>query len=84
MTHALKTWPEYYREVVNGNKTFELRKDDRDFKSGDTVILQGYDPEVRKYTGEETKFKIGFVYRGSEFGLKKGHCIFSLLPAEYA
>lgn len=85
MTHALKTWPEYYREVVNGNKTFELRKDDREFNVGDTVILQEYNPKAlaKKYTGEEMKFKIGFVYKGTEFGLKKGYCIFALLPHEY-
>jgi len=83
MTHALKTWPAYYEEVVSGNKPFELRKDDREFKSGDVVILQEYDPLRKKYTGEEEKFKIGFIYRGTEFGLKKGYCVFALLPHEY-
>ena len=33
-THDLKTWPEYFAEIANGNKTFELRKNDRDFESG--------------------------------------------------
>ena len=42
MTHHLKILPCYFREVASGNKTFELRKNDRDFKSGDSLILQEY------------------------------------------
>jgi len=38
MTHALKCWPEYYKAIESGEKTFDLRKDDRPFKVGDTVI----------------------------------------------
>jgi|TARA_R110000765_G_C18648794_1_gene575252 hypothetical protein len=26
MTHELKLLPQYYKEVLNGNKTFEFRK----------------------------------------------------------
>ena len=45
MVHQLKTWPEYYKEVVNGNKTFEVRKNDRDFKVGDYLALKEFDPD---------------------------------------
>lgn len=40
--HELKIWPPYYREVVNGVKTFEVRKYDRDFRVGDILILKEY------------------------------------------
>jgi hypothetical protein len=83
MIHSLKTWPEYYREIANGNKTFELRKDDRPYDTGDKLILQEYNPATGKYTGEELKFNVGYVYRGTEFGLKEGYCIMSLTPYEY-
>lgn len=42
--HELKTWPEYWAEVAAGNKTFEIRKNDRNFKVGDHLLLQEYDP----------------------------------------
>ena len=35
MIHALKTLPEYFEAVLENKKTFELRKNDRDFKVGD-------------------------------------------------
>jgi len=81
MTHALKTWTEYYKEIENGDKTFELRKDDRPFAPLDTVIAQEYDYEKQKYTGKETAFTITYILRNAkQFGLKDGFCILGLQP----
>lgn len=80
MTHALKTWPEYFKLIEAGTKTFELRKDDRPFGMGDDIILQEWDPDKKEYTGKEMSFIIGYIYRGTEFGMKKGYCIISLKP----
>lgn len=41
--HNLKILPEYYIAVSDGSKTFEIRKNDRDFHLGDIVMLQEYD-----------------------------------------
>lgn len=38
--HNLKSLSEYFGAVWNGNKTFEIRKNDRNFEEGDFVILQ--------------------------------------------
>ena len=43
MIHELKTLPKYFKAVVKGDKTFEVRKDDRDFQVGDKLILMKYD-----------------------------------------
>lgn len=45
MRHELKIWPQYFCRVEDGSKTFEVRKNDRGFQLGDTVILKEYDPE---------------------------------------
>ena len=42
MTHYLKISPYYINEVIEGNKTFEVRKNDRNFQVGDVIILQEY------------------------------------------
>ena len=35
--HILKIKDEYFKEILRGNKTFELRKNDRDFQVGDLI-----------------------------------------------
>jgi ASC-1-like (ASCH) protein len=39
MVHELKTLPKYFKAVREGRKTFEVRKDDRGFQVGDTLVL---------------------------------------------
>ena len=80
-THDLKTWPEYFAEIATGNKTFELRKNDRNFEPGDVLILQEWNPETKDYTGCKITKKVGCLLQG-EFGLPDDICVMSLLPAK--
>ncbi|MGV8982107.1 DUF3850 domain-containing protein [Clostridium sp.] len=43
MTHELKTLRKYFDAVCDGKKTFEVRKDDRNFQVGDTLTLKRYE-----------------------------------------
>lgn len=45
MEHELKTLPEYFQAVKRGEKTFELRRDDRPYAVGDTLLLREFDPD---------------------------------------
>ena len=49
MLHELKTYPKYFQETIEGNKLFEIRKNDRNFKVGDVLLLKEWDNI--KYTG---------------------------------
>ncbi len=71
---VLKILPEYYKEVLIGNKTFEIRKNDRDFKVGDTIILMQYDGE--KYMDSEIiEAKISYV---TDFMQKDNYVVLGL------
>lgn len=74
-THELKILPEYFNEIMSLNKQFELRKDDRDYKVGDFIILKEYVDGA--YTGRESGcFKISYILRNCpEYGLMEGYCI---------
>ena len=85
MIHELKTWQQYFKAVANGTKTFELRKNDRNFKVGDTLILEEWEPGLintdgvtakkQGYTGRKIEKKITYLLESGEFGLRKGYAI---------
>ena len=72
----LKTLPQYFEEVVKGNKKAELRFNDRDFKVGDIYELEEYDGKT--YTGRSVTVRITHILEGFE-GLAKGWCVFSFI-----
>lgn len=74
--HVLKSWPEQFQEVIEDRRSFELRVDDRDFATGDTVILAEYDRERDVHTGRITTRVIGNVFRGEPF--PRGYVAFDL------
>lgn len=75
--HELKILPEYYDAVRCGDKRFEIRKNDRNFHSGDILRLKEWDGE--KYTGEELDAFVRYVLYGTdEYGLSEGYCIMSI------
>lgn len=76
--HELKTWPEFFHEVFMGHKTFEVRYNDRDFKKGDCVILNEYDPKLEVYTGRKMARGISYILKGGEFGINEGYVVLSL------
>lgn len=79
MTHALKTWPEYFKDIESGKKNFELRKFDRPYQVGDRLLLQEFNSVDNGYTGKELEFRISYLLHNCpEFGLKKGFCILGL------
>ena len=43
-THMLKCWPEYFKQVKAGTKTFGIRENDRDYQVGDVLYLQEFEP----------------------------------------
>lgn len=73
--HELKILPEYYNEVLSKNKLFELRKNDRDYKVGDFLILKEF--ENGNYTGRATaRLMISYILYGpNEYGLMDNYCI---------
>ncbi len=65
MIHDIKAWPEYFAPVMRGEKTAELRLDDRHYKVGDTLRLREWDPTTESYTGRECLRKVTHVLHGA-------------------
>ena len=86
MIHQLKLERAFLKPVFNGEKTFEIRKNDRGFQKGDTVRFKVVDDlglHVRTDL-DEMEFKITYVLSG--WGLEPGFVAFGIkpLPLTYA
>lgn len=81
--HTIKTNPEPFGAILDGDKNFEFRKNDRDYREGDLLTLQEYDPAYKEYTGRTIQARIGYVLAAPAFGVPKGHVCFSLLNLKF-
>jgi len=83
--HELKVWESYFHALWNGSKPFELRRDDRDFRTGDTLRLRETFYRNREYTGREIRTgPVTYILRHEpEFGLMDGFAILGLEPKRF-
>ncbi|MFH1118606.1 MAG: DUF3850 domain-containing protein [Bacteroidota bacterium] len=77
--HELKCWPEFFTPIVDGRKTFDIRKCDRAFSPGDQLFLREYDPYSKGYTGNEILVEVTYILFAIDFrGLEHGYCAMSI------
>ncbi len=74
--HSLKCWPLYFAPVKLGLKTWEFRKDDRDFKVGDVLVLHEWEPKVEVYTKRSVAVRVIYIARGGL--IPEGHVVMSV------
>lgn len=75
--HIVKCWAHQFDDVASGIKRAEFRRNDRDYRQGDTLVLQRFDPVAFRLTGQQLTFGITHVLE-SEFGMPAGYCMLSL------
>lgn len=87
--HELETKYEYLVEIALGNKTFELRKNDRDYQVGDLIhfiaidIKQSDKLDNGLYIGQDDLYKITYILKNVEqYGLDKDYCILAIRKLE--
>ena len=82
--HEVKCWPEFFKDIWNRKKRFELRRNDRNYKVGDKLRIKEYNPsEVgNEYTGLETCNNITYILGNKndceKFGLMPGFVILGI------
>lgn len=73
--HSVKIGKEFFEDVKNNVKTFELRKNDRNYKVGEILELHEY--EAGEETGRTCRKLITYMLK--EFtGLQNGYCILGI------
>jgi len=59
-----KVLPEYFQDIIDGKKKYELRLNDFDVEPGDTLILEEYtsaDPQNRQATGRVIEKQVTYL-----------------------
>lgn len=74
-THSVKILPEYFEAVISGEKTFEIRYNDRDYKVGDSLCLKEFCDGI--YTGRETIREICYMIDDPTY-CKEGYVVLGL------
>jgi len=85
--HELKTDPSVFQQTWEGRKTFEIRKNDRDYQSGDVLILREthFSGEAMRaegaklmYTERSVVQAVTGILHGPIYGLSEGWCVMSV------
>ena len=93
-THEMKCWPEPFAALRNGTKTFELRRDDRGFATGDALVIYEWVPGPELHRGDyrrktpagprqdPLRLRVTYVLHGGRFGLPEGLVVMSVVMVE--
>ncbi len=88
--HELKTVNRYWDAVAAGSKTFEVRRNDRAFQTGDIIVLTrttengNYDTRLQdrspggSFEKSQISFRITYLLQGGQFGIEPGFCVLGL------
>ncbi|MFN2747919.1 MULTISPECIES: DUF3850 domain-containing protein [Bacillus] len=70
VTHHLKISPPYFKAVEDGRKNFEIRKNDRGFREGNSLCLHEWEDDV--FTGQSVDVLITYV---TDYMQKSGYVV---------
>ena len=73
--HYVKIKPEYYRAIERGDKTFEVRFNDRNYQMYDVLHLQEW--VGGEYTGRYIDADVSYILDDKDF-CKEGYVILGL------
>lgn len=77
--HEIKLDIEFCDAVLNGEKTFEIRKNDRGYQKGDRIKFAPVDGLIHAYHKvSKQEYEITYVLSG--WGLKEGYVALSIKP----
>lgn len=76
MNHVLKLHPRFAEAVKEGRKTFEIRKDDRDYRVGDILTFTDLDGKPYGMPPYEVTYKL--THEDFPSGLSDGYCVLGI------
>ena len=82
MTHNIKITESFADAVLSGDKTFEIRKNDRGYQKGDLIQFTVIDDFNLCVASELTKHKYRITYILSGWGISEGYVVLAIKREE--
>jgi len=76
--HEIKCWPEMFEPLIDGRKSFEVRRFDRTYGVGDVLCIREWDPAIEDYTERAAYVGVTYVLKGGQFGISDAFCVMSI------
>jgi hypothetical protein len=76
--HSLKCLSQFFDAIERGEKTFEVRWNDRGYAVGDTIALNRIHPEFPAIMDPQLRpllLTVTYILVGEEWGIKKGYVV---------
>jgi hypothetical protein len=83
--HVLKVWPAYWDALKSGDKTFEVRRDDRGFQRGDILALRRWHVQSGAFMDDyecAIRKRVSYVLTGGQLGIAPGYVVMGLAEVE--
>lgn len=81
-THDLKAWPHFFEAMADRSKSFEIRRNDRNYRVGDTLRIRKYDPSFGFYGDEPLLFEVTYAMFDEDFpAIMPGFVVLGIKPA---
>lgn len=85
--HKVKILLEYANAILEGRKSFEIRKNDRNYKEGDLIIFdviekdeKGNIKKIPNHLLTKRTYQITYILESKDFpeGIPSEYCVFSI------
>lgn len=84
-THLVKSWSMFFTDILTGERTSDIRLNDRKYAVGDIMVLQEFDPVKFVYTGRQQAVRITYLQQNksnpcaiSREALAEGYAVLSI------
>lgn len=85
VAHIVKSWSMFFEDILSGERTSDIRFNDRRYAVGDTMLLREFNPVNSTYTGREQMVLITYMQQNksnpcaiSRDALKDGFAVLSI------
>ena len=66
-----------FNDIIAGLKTFEVRKNDRNYHIGDWLYLREWNEDT-SYTFRSVKCHVKYLFYGGRYGIEDGYVILGI------